>query len=360
MPSPVILFFLLASLVSCSSKEETLVVATGPVTESVYAAGVVKATGQYEVYPATGGIIEKVLVKAGDYVKKGDPLMVITHETASLNSENARLNAMYNSFSSSTGRLAQLQVAIETARLRKDNDSSLFQRQYYLWEKGIGSGNELDQRQLAAQNSRKAYEKAQLEYRELERQVRFTEKQSRRNADISTSMERDYIVKSACDGRVYNILKEKGEMASPQYPVATIGHAGDFELELQVDENDVVGLKPRQKVLITFESYRSQVFEGYIRSIDPIMNERSRSFKVLAGLVTSPPLLYPNLTLDANIILQQKRSALLVPRSWLIADSMVLLPHNRQKTVVTGLRDYQMVEIVSGLNAGDIIVKPSL
>ena len=90
------------------------------------------------------------------------------------------------------------------------------------------------------------------------------------------------------------------------------------------------------------------------------MNERSKSFTVEAEFVNQPPTLFPNLTCEANIVIQQKDKALTIPRVCLVEDSYVLLANKERRKVTTGLKDYQKVEILSGLTTNDIILKPVL
>jgi hypothetical protein len=68
--------------------------------------------------------------------------------------------------------------------------------------------------------------------------------------------------------------------------------------------------------------------------------------------------LYPNLTAEANIVTRSRKNALLIPRNYLVNDSLVMIGKNKIKKVVTGLKDYQKVEIVNGLTAHDVIFKP--
>ena len=77
------------------------------------------------------------------------------------------------------------------------------------------------------------------------------------------------------------------------------------------------------------DSYKGQVFEAVIEKIDPLMNERSRSFTVEARFTTRPPSLYPNLTAEANIIIRTKENAITIPRAYLLNDSTVVLADKR-------------------------------
>ena len=79
-----------------------------------------------------------------------------------------------------------------------------------------------------------------------------------------------------------------------------------------------------------------------------------------AVFVKGPAALYPNLTCEANIVIQQKEKALLIPRTYLLDGDQVLLENKEKRKVTTGLKDYQQVEIISGLTVNDIILKPVL
>jgi len=144
-----------------------------------------------------------------------------------------------------------------------------------------------------------------------------------------------------------------------QTPIAIVGDATDFLLELQVDEYDIGKVRLGQKVVVSMDSYKGRVFEAVIEKIDPIMNERSRSFTVDARFVTRPENLYPNLTAEANIVIHTKENALTIPHNYLVNDSTVLLEKSQQRKVVTGIKDYQKAEIVSGLQKDDVLVKPA-
>jgi HlyD family secretion protein len=346
-------------LASCGGKRETTQPTVEDITEAVYASGLVKSRNQYQVYPVVSGIVEEILVTEGDLVKRGTTLMRINNEAARLNTENARLAAEYARVSANKEKLAELQEAIDLARSRMQNDSLLLVRQRNLWAKQIGTRIELEQRELNYKNSATSYHSARLRYNDMRKQLDFAARQSQKNLQISETVRDDYTVKSETNGKVYSVLPEKGELVSPQTPLAIIGDANEFLLELQVDEYDIARIKLGQQVLLNLDSYKGQVFEGRISKIYPAMNERTRSFTVEAEFVTQPPALYPNLTTEANIIIRAKKNALTIPRDYLVDGGFVLKDKDERVPVKTGLKDYQKVEIVEGLSKGDVIVKPS-
>ena len=141
-------------------------------------------------------------------------------------------------------------------------------------------------------------------------------------------------------------------------PIATIGDSSLFIIELEIDEFDISKIKVGQKVLLTMDSYKGEIFEALIDKILPLMNEKSRSFTAEAVFVKQPPILYPNLSTEANIIIQVKENAITIPRNYLIDNNYVMVGKNKRKKVTTGLIDYEKVEIINGLSISDEITKP--
>ena len=352
------LLFATFGLFACKQKTESTQPSLEKITESVYASGIVKSKNQYQVFSTVGGLIQKIWVKEGDLVQKGDPLFTIENETSRLQADNAKLAADFADFSTRGERLEELKNAIQTAKSKMLNDSLLLQRQRGLWAQQIGSKVELEQRELAFISSASNYEATMLRYSDLKKQLAFTAAQSKKLLSISKNIAQDYTVRSQTDGRVYSISKEVGEIVNTQTPVAIIGNADDFLVELQIDENDIVRLKNGQRVLLTLDSYKSEVFEATVAKIDPIMNERTRTFTVEAVFTKKPPVLYPNLTAEANIVILEKEKALTIPRSFLLSDSLIILENKEKRRVEIGLKDYQKVEILSGLSANETILKP--
>ena len=106
------------------------------------------------------------------------------------------------------------------------------------------------------------------------------------------------------------------------------------------------------------DSYKGQVYDAIVDKIYPIMEERSRTFKLEAHFTKPPHKLYPNLTAEANIIIKIKKDVITIPKSYLIQGGYVLVNTDEKRKVTVGLSDYQNAEIISGLSAGETIYKP--
>ena len=353
-----VLFTVGIMLFSCGKKQETSLPSLGPITESIYASGVLKTADQYQAYVTVNGIISQILVKEGDSVHVGSPLVSITNETQRFAAENASLAANFNDFSANSGKLDEAKLVIESAKNKFKLDSALYFRQKNLWDQQIGTKVDLETKDLAFQTSKSNYLSAIQRFRDLNRSLAFNSSQAKKNLQISANQAQDFILRSKTNGIVYSILKSIGEIVNPQSPIAVIGNYQDFVLEMQVDENDILRVQNGQKVIVTLDSYKNQAFEARVSKISEIMNERSKTFLVEATFTKAPPKLFPNITFEANILLNKKENVILIPRNYLKQDSIVTLASGEERIVKVGLKDFQKAEILSGLKVSDEIVKP--
>lgn len=353
-----IFFVFLVFLYSCQTPDETIKPVIKAVSQSVYASGIIKSENQYQAYATVSGIIEEIYVAEGDSVKLGQPILRVSNEVQQLNLENARLNADFNNLSANQGKLNEAAASIDFLRNKMKNDSLLFFRQKKLWEQSVGTKVELEQRELVFQNSKNAYNSALNRYNDLKRQLNFASSQAQKNLNISQSLAQDFILKSQMNGLVYNLTKSKGELVNPQTPLATIGASNRFILEMQVDEYDILMLKKGLKVIVKLDSYKDQVFEAKVTRINPLMDERSKTFLVEAEFIEIPARVFPNISFEASILIKSKEKALLIPRNCLLNDSSVVKANGDTVIVKTGLKDYQMIEIISGISINDELKKP--
>lgn len=353
--------FIVLFISSCGSHEESIKAVRQNISESVYASGVVKALEQYDVFSTSNGILTTVFVKVGDSVKAGMPLLKIDNAVSELSSANAKLNMerLKDKSGQSSATLLDLESRMRLAAEKYKSDSLLFERQKVLWQQNVGSKLEYEKRELAFNASQTEYNSARLQYEQVKSDLEKEYRQSKNNYLISQKQQTDFLVKSNIDGIVYAIYKDPGEYVSALTPVAVIGKAGVFELELQVDEYDIVNIKPGQQVFVTMDSYRGEVYQAKISRIEPFMNDRTRTFRVWADFTDAPEVLYPNLSVEANILIAKKEDALTIPSEYLIGSDRVLISPQDTISVTTGISNMQWVEIVKGLNPGQEVYKPS-
>ncbi len=342
-------------LFSCKQKKETISPEIKNISESVYASGIVISKNQYEVFSRVNGIIKEVAIKEGDRTKKDDILFVIENPNAKLSTDNAKLNAAINDYEANQGKVKDAYNSVQLARKNLSNDSLLLERQKNLWNQKIGAKIDLEQKELNFERSKVALNQAKVSYDDLKRQLELASQQSKNNLKIAQTQEKDLKIRSTVDGIVYKINIEEGEWAGPNAALAVVGEE-DFIIELNVDEFDIVKIKENQPVIIRMDSYKSQTFEAVVSTIYPIMNERTRTFKVEAAFTKKPDVLYPNLSLEANIVINEKKNVLTIPTSYLLTDSTVMLEDKTIQKVKIGLSDYNLTEIDTGISATSILL----
>ena len=358
MKLPIYIFTCLALLTGCQDKTETVSPVRESITESVYASGVLKAKNQYQVFSTVNGLLQKIHVREGDTVRKGSLLFTVLNETSKLARENAQLSAELADIRANRSKLDELLLNIDLLKNKMVNDSLQLARKQKLWSQNIGSKVELEQAELSYNNAKTTYESARLRYKDEKRRLEILSKQAQKSLQISRETESNFSITSTIDGKVYSLTSEEGEIVNTLTPLAVIGDVNDYVLELQVDEYDVTSIRPGQSVKVVMDSYKGEVFEAVVTKINPIMNERTKTLTVEADFVTAPPTLYPNLTLEANIILQVKDNVLTLPRKFIINDRFVIKENGDTIPVTIGLKDYLKAEIVNGVDENDVLMLP--
>lgn len=349
------LFFI---LFSCSENNEFYIVKKENISESVYASGVIESDNQYQIFPTINGVIKDFFVEEGDLIQVNSALLKIENKNTSTNQKNAAIIAQFNDVERNSSKIEELKLAIKLAKDKFTLDSLNFSRQKQLFQKDLVSSSEFELNQFNYSNSKTNYLTALLKLDELNKQLNLNDKQSKNNLDLSQELSEELILKSEIKGKVYSILKNKGELVSTQSAVMIIGSGDHFKVMLQVDEFDIVKIVKGQKVILNLDSYKNKTFTAKISKINPIMNERSKTFTVEAEFIEQPKQLYPNLTLEGNIVIHERTGVITIPRNYLIDNSYVLNKKNEKIKVVVGLKDYQNVEILEGLKENQKIYLP--
>lgn len=348
-------------IVSCSKNDtEEIQPTVGSITESVYASGIIKSENQYTVYATVSGVLQKIKVTPGQTIAKGQTLFQIESDKASLTTENARLAYQLSNENSRyiQDKIAEMETKVQMAKDKLVVDESVYNRNKNIKQYKVISEVEYERIELTYKNSKSNYESAVKQLSQLKLQLKNDQSRNSNNLKISEKSQSDFEVKSAFSGELFDVLVKEGTLITSQMPLAVIGEKNKYLLELDVDENDMVKVILGQKIVVTLDSYKGKVFEAKVDKIYPIMDERSRTFKIEAHFDNPPAKLYPNLTAEANIIIQTKKNALTIPKSYLIDDKFVLVNEDEKRQVKIGLNDYQNVEILEGLTAGETIYKP--
>jgi multidrug efflux pump subunit AcrA (membrane-fusion protein) len=350
---------LISFFTGCNDGQEKILPSEVTITESVYSSVTIQPDSLYQVYAAVGGILDKIFIDEGDTLTKGTPIAQIINNTPKLNTENARLNLELarENYSGSNAIIRALIDEIKAAELKYKNDSVNFARQKNLWEQNIGSKIEYENRKLAYELSSNNLALLKGNFERTKSELKTKLRQAENNYQTSLIATKDFTVKSKIDGKLYALYKNQGEIINTMEPIAAVGSATDFVVEMLVDEVDIVKLKIGQTALITLDAYGTKVYTAVLSKIYPRKDERSQTFKIEALFTNSPKILYPGLAGEGNIIVSQKENALTIPKEYLIGENRVKTKEGIVE-IVKGIEDMERVEVRSGLDANTYILKP--
>lgn len=351
------LFFTL--LFSCSDDRESIKPERKEMVEAVYSSVLVEPINAYKVNASITGYLDEVHFKEGEEVKAGDVLFIISNKPVLLNQQNAELNyqLVKDSYEGEANLIAEMKLDLQSAKLKVMNDSVNYSRTKKLYDEKALSKFELDNASLAYEISRNNYASMKKRIARKEKELKNQITQSKNNADVSSLRTGDYVIKSNISGKVFQLFKEKGEYVSMQEPLAVLGDKNKFKLKMLIDEVDISKVSMGQKVLVTLEAFKNNVYEAKISRIAPKMDERTQTFEVEAEFTVNPNKLYMGLTGEGNIIIHEKKSALVIPREFLQAGNKVETD-NGLVQIKTGLSNWSYIEVLEGIDENTVIYKP--
>ena len=355
----IILIHCVFILYNCSHTPVSTKVIQKRINETVYASGNVESNNQYQVVSLVSGYIKTISIEEGDKVYKNQTIIELENDGGLIALKSAELNRNFADFNQNKNKIKELKFALNTAKSKWKNDSIQLNRKQNLLENNVISQSDFENFEVNALGSKANYISQVLQLEDLSKQLKLNDQLGKRNYDQSSKMVKDYKIKSDIDGVVYSILKKTGELVTPQTPIAIIGGYKNYILKLQVDEYDITKIKLGQKIKIKLDSYKGKVFDAIITKISPLMNEKSKTFTIEGRFINVPPVLYPNLTLEANIIINTNPKALLIPREYLFNDHFVFLKNGTKKKITTGIMDLKYVEITKGLAKNTEIIIPN-
>lgn len=310
-------------------------------------AGTIKACHRAKMAPPAGGQISQLLVKKGQRVKAGQVLLRLWSEDLQAQERLAHEQL-------GTTQIQAYQSCAEADLAEKEAD-----RARKLVDKGFISPEALDQKISAAKVRRTACEAA-----------RSMIDQNHTHIALAKAALDRMVLRAPFDGIVADISGELGEYATPSPPGIPTPPAIDLiddrclYVSAPIDEVDASVVKVGQESRITLDAIKGREFAGKVRRIAPYvidLEKQARTVEVEVGFdAPQTANLLVGYSADVEIIHDAHRQVLRIPAQALLEGKRVLLyrPDGvlEDRTVTTGLTNWDYVEIVSGLNEGDQVV----
>ncbi|MDZ7808470.1 MAG: efflux RND transporter periplasmic adaptor subunit [Gracilimonas sp.] len=354
-----LLILMILTVIGCS-EQESVQVKQMDLVQGVYASGNVMPVGHYEVTSKVSGIVDMIMVNVGQEVVVGTPLVKLQNQPNESNLQIARnqLELARKNAQPDSDLLKQLSQQVENSLAIFKQDSVELERYRQLQKDNIGSKQDFDRAQLRYQTSRNNYQIAVSKLQETRDRLQVELDNAQSNYQAQESKTGDYTILSAIEGKVYDIIPKEGELIAGNRPILEIGATDRFETELQVDETDIVMVMEGQSVYYELDAIEDTVLSGVISLIYPRINTMERTAKVIASIDPSGYPMYPGMALEANIVINEKDNVLVLPITYISEENEVILADGRRKQIETGIRDLNYVELVSGLEEGDVVLKP--
>lgn len=317
-------------------------------------AGTVKPCRRAKLAASAGGQIEHLLVKKGQRVKEGQVLLELWDKDLQAQQRLAQ------------EQLATAQTQEQQACVQADLAEKEAERAQQLKEKGFISAEGLDQKVSAAKVSRAGCEVARSQIDQSHSRI----------AVANAGMQR-MVLRAPFDGIVADISGELGEYATPSPPGIPTLPAIDLIddhcmfVSAPIDEVDAADIKAGQVARITLDAIKGKTFAGKVKRVAPYVLEIEKQARTVEVEVSfdEPPTsenLLVGYSADVEIVHTSHANVLRIPTQALLPAQTaqeakrVLLYHAdgvlEERTVTTGLANWEMTEITAGLNEGDQVV----
>jgi membrane fusion protein, multidrug efflux system len=172
-------------------------------------------------------------------------------------------------------------------------------------------------------------------------------------------------VKAPFSGKIGITNITKGAYITPQTLIASLRKVSQLKLDFTVPE--VYGAKMKKGVPVNFTvDGTSKVYAAVISATENIIAQENRSLRIIAVVNKPDAQLIAGAFAKVKISLGKNSAALMIPTQAVIPDARnkkVIVVRNGialMEVVTLGARDSAMVEITSGLKAGDTVLVSGL
>ncbi len=171
-------------------------------------------------------------------------------------------------------------------------------------------------------------------------------------------------VRAPFAGRVAKRLPDPGSMLAAGSPVFTLVDDSFLKYEAQVPSRDLAKVRPGVPVQLSLDALPGTRLEGRVARVEPLVDERSRSFRAVVEVPGQPGLI-GGLFARATVRVGEIAGALVVPPAALVregadptaATAFVVRGGKAEKVdVALGVEAPDGIQVTKGLAAGDVVV----
>ena len=324
-------------------------VARGTVEQTVTnsRAGTVKARRRAKLSPQEGGRVVALPKRKGDHVRAGEVVLELDASVA-----EARLDLARRERESAAAEAERACLAAERAARERTRNERLAKQ-------GIVSTDLLDQVESAARTAGATCDAAKASVARADASI-----------ELATRQLAYMTLRAPFDGVVAQLSIEVGEWTTPSPPVIQVPAVIDvidtssIYVSAPMDEVDSARLHPGLAARVAVDAYPGQRFPGHVVRVGAFVldvEEQNRTVEIEVELddAAFAATLLPGTSADVEVVLETHTDVLRIPTAGLLSGDKVLVVDQRtlvERAVSTGLRNWDVTEIASGLAEGERIV----
>jgi multidrug resistance efflux pump len=327
----------------------TTTAAMAGIAERLEAGGLVVAAASASVTSRILAPVLEVRVQAGDRVRAGQVLVVLDDRDLAAHARQAEA-----AVSAAEQGLSAAQADQEGAAADQKLAAAWHARVATLHGRNSATAQELDEAvaRLAGATARIESVRARIA------QASSNVAAARAASEAATTTTSFAVIRAPFDGLVTETLVDPGNLASPGTPLLRLDSSGPLRVEARVDEARMAHVRAGDRVEVLVDS---MAVDGTVTEIARAVDADRRTFTVKASL---PPGLAARTGTFARVRFRgATRQALVVPadsvrRQGQVATVFVVQDDvARLRLLQTGNEDVEGVEILAGLEAGEVVVR---
>jgi HlyD family secretion protein len=353
----------------------TAVVEQGAIRSLVSTNGKIEPVNSFEAHAPISTNVKRVLVKEGDFVKKGQLLVVLDDADARAQAARAQTQLRTAQADLSATKLGgnQEEVMSTEAQLVKagaDRDSAQHNLDALikLEHQGAASAGEVREAEntlaradaqlnFLRQKQTKRYSKpelARVEAQRVEAQAAY---------DAAEDVLSKSNVRAPFAGIVYSLPARQGGFVAAGDLLLQVADLRKVLVRAFVDEPDVARLAPGNPIEVTWDAVPGRVWRATVTAIPSTVKLRgSRNVGETTSIVDNTDLkLLPNIDVGVTIVTAVHDNVLVAPREAVRMDDskpyvLLISGHElKRREVETSLSNLTQVEITHGLSARDMV-----
>lgn len=305
--------------------------------------GNLEAGSQVEIRTKYSGYIKSMPFNVGDQIKAGEVILELN------DSENQEM--VIKAKAALTVAKAQLKAQVTSQELTQKE----YDRLLRLQKSGVSTVQQMEE---AVANLAIAKAQTELEQARVE--------QAESGLEQSRLRLQENQILAPTNGFLAERLVDVGDLAKPDVALMKIVNLDTVRTIVHIVEKDYEDVKLGQKAVITVDTFPEKTFSGHVLRKAPVLDPQTRTAAVHIEIPNKDFSLKPGMHARVQIVFEQRHKAKVLPVASLTRrkdgpGSAVYIidgnpPVTEIRNIEVGINDGELVEILSGINSGDLVI----